>query len=366
MRPRDYLQENRADMGTSGTLIYDLDYRDPITEFDLYFEATNDAAGNQENPPEISISKIELVDGGEVLWDLNGQNAFSCFVTDAEQVPYHNRTSAASDTPWQPIPIRFGRRLYDTDYAFDARKHRHPQLRITFDEATINTPGTDGYVSGSWSFTLCARLMEGAPSPKGFLTYRTVQSFNSAAGGDRRIELPTDRTIRYLMCRVYDEGEEMYSAITHYKLTADGGKWVGFDLAARDFMNRHCETFKPIWLNSYCGIANATHTQHWVGIPIWGSVMCQQPDYVMGGALGHDSQIFGRVAHREFPYAQSLPAFLIINGWAIHHTLLYAFGDRMNPTHWLDPKTFGKLDLIVTDSVATAVVDVAVQQVYRY
>jgi hypothetical protein len=48
MRFRDYLQESRDDMGTSGTKIYNLDYTDPITQLDLYFEATNGASGNVE------------------------------------------------------------------------------------------------------------------------------------------------------------------------------------------------------------------------------------------------------------------------------------------------------------------------------
>lgn len=366
MRVREYIQENRADIGTSGTKSYDLDYRDPITQMDLYFEGTNGATHNKENPFERCITKVELVDGGEVLWDLPGEVAFAAYATDNEGVPYGEREEAASASVRQMLPIRFGRSLFDTDYAFDPRKHRHPQLRFTFDEAAQQAAGVEGWESDTWTFTLHVRLMEGAPAPKGFLSYRTVQSFNSSAGGNRVIELPTDRTIRYLINRTYAAGVAMYSNITNHKLTADGGKWVGFDLAARDFMNRHCETFKPIWLNSYVSLSADTTKEHWVGINNLGSVTAYMPGEMAGGVFYIYSYLYARMVRYDNLPLDDRPAYLAVNGWAFHNTLMYAFGDRMKPEQWLDPKVFGKLDYVVTDAAATADVDIALQQVYRY
>jgi len=366
MKIREYMQENSIDIGTSGTKTYDLDYTDPITQIDLFFEGTNGASGNEESPFERCISKIELIDGGEVLWDLPGEVALAAFCHDNEAMPYSEIEEAQNASIRQQIPIRFGRWLFDTDYALDPRKHKHPQLRFTFNEATINAAGTTGFVSDSWTFTLHVRLMEGAPAPKGFLSYRSVESFTTAAGGARRVELPTDRKIRYLICRAYEDGVALYTNITHHKLAADGGKWVGFDLPARDFINRMCETFKPLTRKFVAFITDEDVRETFIGVPHNGHLNAD----IAGCILTGNFYIYGQVLvyRKNEGGAADTPGMTYISntGWAMHNTLIYAFGDRMKPEHWLDPKAFGKLDYFVTDGDAGADCDICLQQLYPY
>jgi len=363
---RDYIQESRINIGTSGTLTYNLDYTDPITQLDLYFEGTNGANDNKASPFERIISKIEIVDGGEVLWDLPGEVAFAAYITDNEGVPYSEREESGGASVRQSIPIRFGRCLFDPDLAFDPTKHRHPQLRFTFDEAAVTTPGADGYSSDSITFTLHVRLMEGAPRPKGFLSYRTIESFTSVAGGARRVELPTDRLIRYLICRAYESGVAMYTTITNHKFSIDGGKSVPFDLPARDFMNRHCETFKPIALHGDLSFDDAVTSEHWVGINLQGQVTVKENDVIAAGSFYIFSQVYARVCDTDGTGLTDRDCHVAVTGWGFHNTLMYAFGDRMKPEHWLDPRGFNKLDYFVTDADADADVDICLQQVYAY
>ena len=130
MRFRDYMQEVTIDIGTSGTKTYDLDYEDPITQLDLYFEGTNGASGNKASPFERCISKIEIVDGGKVLWDLPGEVALAAYVTDAEAYPYSEIEESQAGSVRQQIPIRFGRWLYDEQFAFNPRAHKKLQSPI--------------------------------------------------------------------------------------------------------------------------------------------------------------------------------------------------------------------------------------------
>lgn len=366
MRFRDYLQESRIDIGTSGTKTYNLDYDDPITQLDLYFEATNDAAGNTKNPFEVGISKIEIVDGGEVLWDLPGEVALAAYCHDNEGMPYTEVEEVNSASVRQQIPIRFGLKLYDPVYAFDPRKHKNPQLRFTFDEATVNTPGTDGYSTDTWTFTLGVRLMEDAPAPKGFLSYRTVETFASVGSGARRVEMPVDKTIRYLICRAYDYNVALYTSITHHKLSMNGGKFVPFDLPARDFINRMCETFKPITRRMNALVTSGELTETFIGVPHHGyavhnleDLLCSANFYIQGTVLIYRT-------HRTVGATDAGPCQVSNTGWAMHDTLIYPFGDRMNPAQWLVPDREGKLDYYVTDGASGADVDVCVQQVYGY
>ncbi len=366
MRFRDYLQENSIDIGTSGTKTFNLDYNSPITQLDLYFRATNDAAGNVEFPFERGISKVEIVDGGEVLWDLPGEVVLASFVTDNEGFPYSEAEEANGASVRQQFPIRFGLKLFDEVYAFDPRQHKNPQLKFTFDEATYNTPGTDGYVSGSWEFSLMVRLMEGAPKPKGFLSNRIVESFTSVAGGDRRVEMPTDRVIRYLMCRAAKDDTTLYSILTNYKLSVNGGEFVPFDLAARDFINRMCETFKPVTRIFTAYITDADVRETYIGVPHNGHVSADYAGcFVSGNFYINGSVLVYRRNHDNSPGTPGM-TYISNTGWALHDTLIYPFGDRMNPAHWLDPSAFRKLDFFVNDAVAGADVDICLQQVYPY
>jgi hypothetical protein len=364
MRQRDYLQEDSIDIGTSGTKTYNLDYDDPITQLDLFFEATNGATDNKASPFERCISKIELVDGGTVLWDLPGEVALAAFATDAERMPYGEHEEAGGATVRQQIPIRFGRWLFDRDFAFDPRRFQNPQLKFTFDEATVNTAGNDGFVSDSWAFTLGVRLMEGLQSPGQFLSYRTVESFTSVAGGVRRVEMPVDRPIRYLICRAYEAGVAMRTNITHHKLSENGGKFLPFDLPARDFINRHCETFAPLDLWLDISLSDAVVSETWLGLTLLGQVTAKPNDVLAAGSFYDYGEVYGRVCDMDGTGLTDQDSNVHVHGWGFHNVLMYAFGERMTPDDWYIPEPNGKLDYYITDGDAGADVDICVQQVY--
>lgn len=366
MRFRDYIQESRVDIGTSGTKTYNLDYTDPITQLDLYWEGTNGSSGNVASPFERCISKIEIVDGGEVLWDLPGEVALAAFIHDNDAYPYSEIEESQAASVRQQLPIRFGLDLFDTTYAFDPTKHKNPQLRFTFDEATINNAGNTGWVSDSWTFSLIVRLMEEAPKPKAFLSYRTVESFTSAGTGARRIEMPVDRTLRYLICRAYESGVALYSTITNHKLSVNGGRFVPFDLPARDMINRMTEAFKPLTRRFTAFVTGGDIMATFVGVPHNGHVT----EDSQGMFASANFYIDGRVLVYAVDHAGNTGnighIYISNEGWAHHNTLMYPFGNRFKPDQWYTPDPNGKLDYYVTDGNADADVDICVQQVYRY
>lgn len=362
---RDYIQESRIDIGTSGTKTYNLDYADPITQLDLYFEATNGGSGNVASPFERCISKIEIVDGGKVLWDLPGEVAQAAYVHDQNKYPYAEIEESQSGSVRQQMPILFGRKLFDPDFAFNPRNFKNPQLKFTFDEATINTAGATGYSSDTWTFTLGVRLMEGHTDPGKFLSYRTVESFTSAGTGARRVEMPVDRTLRYLLCRAYESGTALYTSITNHKLSEDGGKFIPFDLPTRDMINRMCESFDPVTRRAVHFVTTGDVKATFVGVPLNGHVT----DDTNGCFASANFYIDGRVLIYMVSHSGAAgdPGHVYVSneGWAHHNTLIYPFGDRQRPEQWYTPPVNGKLDYYVTDGDADADVDICVQQVYQ-
>jgi hypothetical protein len=306
------------------------------------------------------------VDGGEVLWDLPGEVALALFAHDNDGLPYSEIEESQGASIRQQIPIRFGLRLYDTDYAFDPGKHANPQLKITFDEATINTAGATGYVSDSWTFSLLVRLMEGAPAPKGFLSARVVEQFTSAASGDKRVEMPVDRTIRYLISRCWEHDTEIYNTITNHKLSENGGKFVPFDLAARDFINLMTQTFKPIERRFTAFISDGDVRETFVAVPLNGYLIEDSDNCYASGNFYIDGTVLVYVSDHAGNSAGDGHVYISNLGWALHGTLIHAFGDRMRPEHWYTPPADGKLDYFLTQGNADADCDICVQQVYRY
>lgn len=366
MQQRDYLQENQKDMGTSGTLSFNVDYTDPISEINLLFEATNGSDCNKDSPIERSITKIEIVDGGTVLWDLPGDVLLAHYTHLNQGLEHCYRSGAVSDSVWQSLNLRFGRFLYDPIFAFNPRAHKNPQLRITFDEATVRAAGTTGFLSDSFNLSILVKLMENAPSPVGFLSCREVETFTTADSGDKKVELPTDRVIRMLMIRTYLTAIHFSNNITKYKLSVDGGKFVPFDLYYRNMRDKMSKYFKPVLIPQYTKTDNQEWHQSWIGDGFYATIRAHQGTNIAGA----ESHSGGR-----FKVYHSTHAGVAVNGGAVHfavcgipfhNTLIYPFGRLNEPDEWFDARIANKLDLFLTQGDADAECNVCVQQVYRY
>lgn len=366
MLQREYVQEYQDDMGTSGTKTYNLDFSDPITELVIGIDATNGASGNVDNPIESCISKIELVDGGEVLWDLPGDVALAYASHLKGKLPVSNRTGAINDTPYQVIPVCFGRFPYDPVFGFNPLAHKNPQLRVTFDEATIRAAGATGYVSDSFALTLIVRLMEQmAQPPPAFLSARLIETFTSVASGDYPVIMPTDRVIRALLTRVYEAGVYFGTDISKMKLSIDGGKRVPFEMYSWNITDLMAELFAPLTVPyyTYCD-GNETYDT-WLAHDHNSTVRGHVSSQIVGASSPAQSQItVYSNSHDGSVLAQ--PVHISVTGWGFHNLMIYPFGDINNPADWLDPRNARKLDYILTQGGAGAEVDVAVETVYTY
>lgn len=366
MQQREHLLEDRYDMGTSGTVTFNLDYSSPITSIDLLFEATNGATSCKNNPIERNISKIEIVDGGQVLWDLQGDVSLAFIATLRGALPHSYRTGAISDTPYQTIPIVFGRELYDEQLAFNPKAHRNPQIKVTFDEATVTAAGATGYVSDSFNISLLVHLMENGAQPQGFLSCRQVETFTSLASGDKRIEMPTDQKIRNFILRCYESGVDMRSGITNVKFSMDGGKRVPFDFYVRNLLDSMIAHFRPILVPFYTPTNDGETHQTWVGIDLEAFVRSHVSGHIATASSSWPGQM--TIAHKlhDNTSVDGQPVHFGVIGWGFHNTYVYPFGRLWNPDDWLDLADVRKLDCFLTQGNAGAECDVAVQSLYRY
>lgn len=366
MKIRDDVLIDADDMGTSGTKIYDLNYADVISQLALTFKATNGTTSNAENPMERNISKIEIVDGGEALWTLPGDVAYALYSQEYGKPPAESWVGAGNGSPMVTIPICFGRYLYDPVYGFLPRQFKNPQLRVTFNEATVNTAGASGFVSDSWTLSILARLMEEAPDPSGFLSCQSVYDFTSAASGDEKIPMPTDHPWRQLLVRAFESGTWFGTTLDHYKLSCDRGKFVPFDVDV-DYLIRRMQEVYPITQKSgYEYIAAEGYLNVWMAVFKNMSVHAYHAGYIVGTTTDYRSRLGIRFKLHDGTAAGGRPIFLSVEGWAPHNTLLVPFGRLNEPGEWFNAPGYGSVDLYLTQGDADAEVNVAVQQARMY
>ena len=195
-RYRDILVLDDKSVDDSGTHTQDITIDAPITELTVGMSLTNGAAIVHDEPVEKAITKIEIVDGGEVFWSLNGQEAVAQAVFETGRWPASFYNESISGWQGITIPLRFGRWLGDPLFAFTPSKLDNPQLKVTWAKAS-------GHLTGSLKLLVWAKIMEDLAAPANCLLWKGVESFTSAASGDKDVKLPHDYPYRRMMIRAY-------------------------------------------------------------------------------------------------------------------------------------------------------------------
>lgn len=366
MKVREDLYVNGYDMGTSGTVTFNIDYSDIISMIAIQFNGTNGASGNVNNPLELNVSKIELVDGSDVLWSLPGDVAFAYYNQMTGKQPKQYYSGALSDSQWVVVPIQFGRFLYDPVYAFNPNAFRNPQLKITFDEATVRAAGATGFVTDSFTCSVLYSLVEDGPAPRGFFTCKDVYDYTSLASGDTSIDLPTDYVYRSLFVRCFEAGQWFGTNVSDYKLTCDGGKYTVFDLPADRWEIVHKDRLPIVHRGVYTVTNDGDTHQLWIGIVDENSIHSHGGGYIATTSSPANGQV--TVAHKNHDGSavNANPVHMIAYGWHPHNLLIYPFGRSDVPEEWFVSSAYNNIKFVLTNANAGAEVNVCVEQVRMY
>ena len=246
-------------------------------------------------------------------------------------------------------------------------KYRNPQIKITANKAAIRAASATGFATGNNILvTIVAKIFEEGASPVGHLMAKQIDSFSSVASGDKRIDLPTDYVYRMAMLRLWIEGSDIDEVISNLKLTCDTDKFIPFDRKVKQLDAQAYAQFGEIsykhdlFRGGSFTARILPNKEPWVtgfvktpGTPRvlvpwaqWSSDYNAEL-YDMAGVLdGTSRQITGW-----------------IHGHALHATLPVPFGRFMEPDTWFDPKTYGKIELVMTQAVASAVCEIVLEQV---
>ena len=366
MRTRDAVLEYQKVLSDAGTVTIDLDLVDPVSAIELEFEATNGATSNKGNFISDVITKVEVVDGSDVLCSLNMLELEALQFYKTGKTPALFPSEFASGLQRHAALLLFGRHLWDPDYAMDFTRYKNPQLKITSNLAAVRAVGATGFVTATLKATAVAKVMEQLGSkPSKFLMQKELESFTSAASGDKRIQLPTDYVYRMLMLRAYVQLSDVDEVITDVKLTADTDAFIPFNRKLKqldaqvfsrwgagrikhDIFTSHQIAFRLMWNKepSLDAWSWEDATPEIVGIRYtWSSEGKLDLTDNAGAVISTDMKLT-----------------TVEEGHALHATLPIPFGLMDQPATWFNPKTHKKLELVLTQAVASAVCQVVAEQ----
>ena len=366
MKTRNLYLENSKSLGDSGTEVINLDMLDPITQIALDFGATNGSSGNLNNPIVHNITKVEVVDGSDVLLSMPGHILRGLFSHLMGFCPGEYHTEQNSDGPIEQLIIPFGRYLYDTEYAFDPTKFRNPQLKVSWNLANVRAVGVTGFATGTLSYTAIARLMSDVPAPRGFLMTKNIYSFDSAASGDERIDMPTDYPYRALAVRSYEQDVDSVSTLTNIKLSVDGDKEIPLDIETGNLRQLMLQMFPILEHSRKVRVTNGTIIDTWMGLSVGGDISAGTSGYIIGVDSWWKARVNPFWVLHDNTAGSTGVGFLTDRGTQFESTFVYPFGRLDDPETWFDARAAAALKLYLTQGNADGKVAVALQQERAY
>lgn len=338
---------------------------DPVTEFKIDFRCNTNPLGGVTTdwfwpyPMPYMIKEIAVIDGSEVIFALNGAQAFAMSCFDLGYAPSHWHHERWGTTPRWCFPIHFGRSLVDPNWIFDPTRFKNPQLRITWDSEwrEDNQEGT-WKVDSDYPITISvwAKIMEEGADPVGYLMTKEVKEYTPTGAGDEITWLPTDFPIRKLLVRSWAYALRQQIMVEHLKLSQDQDKWIPFDLRGEDFIRLMKNWFTEVQLHGIHWLCNQEVREHCSGSMSRGLVVSNTMRLVVAPYLW-DGNTFSCFATYDDGTWTETDSRVEVESMSMTRTpfdtFCYPFGDQDDPADWLQVAPMGNLRLILTHALDT-------------
>lgn len=358
MKYRDTTIMAASAVGERGTEIVPINLVDPISALVFYYTLTIGAAVRIASQVEV-FDKIELVDGSDVLMALSGSQMGGLMHLEKAGLTTNPEGGEQSVATYGWLSVQFGRKLWDSELAFDPTKFRNPQLKITWDAENVSTEGT------AMTLQIIARTFdEKVISPIGFLQTREFKTFTPETGTHEYTALPTDLTLRKLIIQPKKWVYAIDLQFANMKLSEDNDKRIPFDIGYQDIVHLNAVEFGEVKNRVWSVTDGSSHPCF--GAPTcWGRAMVVDAQTAQGLKVG--VQDGGRITVTgDATTSRYLGTFA---GLAPYFCLCYSFGDQEDIADWYDPTGIGSLRLDLTGGsnvTSGAITAIVLQQLRRY
>ena len=335
------------DLGASGTEVIDVNLKDIISTFDFIWKTTNVTVSVMLAPHMRCISKVELVDGSDVLHSLSGEEMQALNYYDTKRTPQDELSLTVGGIFTSKFSINFGRYLYDTMLALDPNKFRNLQLKVTWDEDAANTSVVVN------ELTVTAHVFdEKKVSPRGFLMAKEVFSYTPVASGFEYVDLPTDYPYRKLVLKSDSTDLNPFVTIDQFKISENNDKVIPVNLTGEELFRLTKDDF-PRMQNRMTMDAVVTAKTIYV-VPSYDNAINIEYD---GTAFVTAQSLFAAPTYTNQSIALAASVDIqadnaSYSGLCPHSCLVYEFGDQNDVADFYDVRNIGSLQLQMKGAAA--------------
>lgn len=349
-----------TDLGTTGTKTIDINIADTISSIDLIWRTTVVTVSDMLAPHVACLSKIELVNGSDILFSLSGEEAQALAFYTQGQMPLNNITVVVDDIMESVIPIYFGRYRFDPLLALDPTKFKSLQLRITWDEDAANTSVVVNELTvRGWVFD------QKTITPRGFLMSKEIKTYDPVANAYEYTNLPTDYPYRLILFRSKSTDTEPLSVLNQLKLSEEHDKRIPLDMTGDEIFFTIIEPMgritQKVRLNETAADAMALYLAptflHSGQIDMDADVIAADDDYTQ---LAYANNVVTIAAT-----ANLVPYLLSLSGYCPHSCLAIPLGLLDDPDTWYDVRKIENLRLTTQGGAAVGTspsATIAIQQ----
>lgn len=353
-------------LATAGTKTIDILGTDVISRLLIKYVITKGAAGHTMAAHLAKdITKIELVDGSDVLFSLTGYEAQALNIYDRKCPTMNFAQQMASCGGESFYGIDFGRFLFDPVLALDPRKFKNLQLKISY-----TLVGSDTTCAAS-SLEIFSDVFDQKPaSPVGFLTSKELYDYTCGADGSfEYIDLPTDYILRKMLLRAYTDAREPEYTIESIRIDEDNQKRIPLDITLKKYIDMMMGEWTPVEELFSCivtDVAGGARTYYFTptnefpsfaGLGTGLVVFSQYPSaWIRGGKIILATESGG----------QNL--FGVVKGFCPNHCIEFLFGDPKDMADWYDITKIAslRLRLEAAGSGTSGKAQVVLQQLRKY
>ena len=200
---------------TAGTKVLDINIDKPISRIVVQMKGLNNGSVPTAHPTKM-ISKIELVDGSDVLYSASATEINAINIDEQRNIRYQEIDYSDELYAIVDVSLDFGRYLYDPLLALDPRKFKNLQLKITHNKAS------GGSCPDAAVLSVFADVFdEKNVNPSGFLMVKEWYNYTLVASAHEFIDLPTDYPYRSMYINSLYTLKQPHENFNKVKLSED-------------------------------------------------------------------------------------------------------------------------------------------------
>jgi len=342
----------------AGTKTIDVDLADPISRLSVLMKLTNNGSTPTAHPAA-ALTKLEIVDGSDIIASLSGYEIQALSFYHTKQVPYQNLIYLNDVMALVEFDIHFGRWLHDPVLALDPKKFKNLQLKIQHNLAA------GGSAPDSMDLRVRAEVFdELQPTLEGFLMPKEIYSYSLASSGNEYIDLPVDHVIRKLIIMSRAASKAPYEQFNVLKLSEETDKKILIEGYTSDFQ-KILEGKYPLWTDLIFGATSGSGVAHFI-TPCFDAYPSLNPE---GTSAYIYTEAFVNGGTKTI-YANTATNFHgLYTGRCPHGAICIDMGDQDKPEDWWNVQKLTKARLKITagSSVESgSTCQVVTQQLRKY